>query len=300
MLIYNPAAGKLRRDPQGILQRTTAALANGTPPARLLPTDEPGHAEDLAREAIAEGADLVLVLGGDGTINEAVQGIANTAATLGILPGGTANVLAMELGLGSNLEKAAGRLAKAEPVSIALGKVTPLANGNGAASAPARYFLLMCGAGLDASVLTEVNPKLKAATGKLAYWAAGFAHARKSVPSFEICVDGQPRTCGFALVSRVRNYGGDLEIASHASLRRDDFHVVWFEGKNPLRYMGYMLTVAARQVLKMPGVHEARAQSVEIAVPAPTQIDGEYLGVNRLRVEIQPQALKMLIPPQYR
>ncbi len=300
VLIYNPAAGKLRRDPQGILRRTTAALSSGTSPARLLPTCEPGHAEDLARQAIADGADLILVLGGDGTINEAVQGIANSDATLGVLPGGTANVLAMELGLGANLEKAARRLTQAEPVSIALGKVTPLANGTGAGPADPRYFLLMCGAGLDASILTAVSPSLKAATGKFAYWVAGFAHVSRRVPSFEICVDGQRRTCGFALMSRVRNYGGDLEIASRASLRNDDFHVVWFEGNNPLRYMGYMLTVAARQVLRMPGVHHARARSVEIAIPAPAQIDGEYLGVDRFRVEIQPRALTMLMPTRYR
>src|ERR1700732_3967233 len=117
VLIYNPLAGKLRGNPERILPRTTEALAraNGflaTPP-QLIPTMESGHATDLARDAVAQGADLVLTLGGDGTINEVANGLALTSVPMGILPAGTANVLAMEIGLGSSLERATARLAKA-------------------------------------------------------------------------------------------------------------------------------------------------------------------------------------------
>jgi diacylglycerol kinase family enzyme len=101
VLIYNPAAGALRRNPDRILQRTIAALAHGDIAPQPLPTSAPGHADVLAREAVRQGADLVLVLGGDGTVNEVVQGLIGSNVPLGVLPGGTANVLAMELGLGS-------------------------------------------------------------------------------------------------------------------------------------------------------------------------------------------------------
>ncbi len=240
---------------------------------------------------MAEGADLVLVLGGDGTINEAIQGLANTGVPLGVLPGGTANVAAMELGLGSHLERAAERLGECRAEPVALGRVTWQGG--------SRYFLLMCGVGLDAIIVYDVHAGLKAAAGKLAYYAAGMARIHRRIDLLEVRVEGQPYRCGFALVSRVRNYGGDLEIASRASLRREDFEVVLFEGSNPLRYIWYMLGVATKRVRKMHGVHALHARCVEIATAAPAQVDGEFLGWKPVSIHIVPQALNLLLPPSY-
>ena len=290
VLIYNPAAGALRRNPGRILQRTIAALALGDIAPRPLPTSAPGHADSLAREAVRQGADLVLVLGGDGTINEVVQGLIDSNVPLGVLPGGTANVLAMELGLGSRLEAAAKRLAAFEPRPVALGRIT--------GSFGSRYFLLMAGAGLDANIVYEVSAGLKNAVGKLAYWVAGFAHFFKHVEQLDVRIDGHIHQCGFALISRVRNYGGDLEIASGASLHDDHFEVVLFEGSNPLRYAWYMLNVAARRVQRIRGVHVLRTRQVDILTQAPVQIDGEYLGRQTVSIEIIPGALQLLLPPR--
>ena len=131
VLIYNPTAGRLRHDPQRILQSTTDALVranivgSGTASAglRLAATSGPHDATRIAREAAAAGADLILVLGGDGTINEAVNGMVHSNAALGIFPAGTANVLAMELGLGSRLNKAIERLSNCSPRRVSLGRV---------------------------------------------------------------------------------------------------------------------------------------------------------------------------------
>jgi YegS/Rv2252/BmrU family lipid kinase len=289
VLIYNPTAGALRRNPQVILQRTIAALAQGGLSPHHLATSEPGHAESLAREAVEQGADLVLVLGGDGTINEAVQGLAFSNVPLGVLPGGTANVLAMELGLGSRLERAAHRLAAFEPCPVALGRIT--------GSFGTRYFLLMSGAGLDAVIVYKVSAGFKRAAGKLAYWAAGLGRFASSVDQLQVSVDARVHQCGFALISRVRNYGGDLEIASGASLRSDDFEVVLFEGSNPLRYAWYMLGVAAKRVQSMRGVRSFRARQIDIVTAAPVQVDGEYLGRLPVSIEIVPGALQLLLPP---
>jgi len=135
---------------------------------------------------------------------------------------------------------------------VALGRIT--------GSFGSRYFLLMAGAGLDANIVYEVSAGLKNAAGKLAYWVAGFARFFQRVDQLEVRVDQKVHQCGFALVSRVRNYGGDLEIASGASLHDDHFEVVLFEGSNPLRYAWYMLNVAAKRVQRLPGVHVLRAQ----------------------------------------
>jgi diacylglycerol kinase (ATP) len=272
------------------------ARANIAP--RLLPTDSAGHATELARDAVARGADLILVLGGDGTINEVVNGIANTAAVLGVLPGGTANVLSMELGLGSRLERAAERLARCVERKISLGKLVH-------ADGSSRYFLLMGGVGLDASIVNVVDPGLKARTGKLAYWLAGLSKIADRVEQFTARIDGIEMRCGFALVSRVRNYGGDLEIASGASLLSDEFEIVLFEGSHPLRYSGYMLGVGARCVQLLPGVNTLRAKAAEFCAGAslkgiPVQIDGESEGLLPARFEIAPAALTLLVPETYK
>jgi diacylglycerol kinase family enzyme len=115
----------------------------------------------------------------------------------------------------------------------------------------------------------------------------------------QLRIDGESIACGFALASRIRNYGGDLEIASGASLRKTDFEVVVFEGQNPLRYGLYMLAVAVRQVQKLPGVHTRRATTVQILTAGPSQVDGEYYGREVLTIEAVPDALTLLIPPKY-
>ena len=212
---------------------------------------------------------------------------------LGILPGGTANVLANELGLGNALERAIARLSPCEERRIAAGKLcTPFRD--------PRYFLLMAGAGLDATIVTKVNPALKARAGKLAYWAAGLSQFFSTVGQFQATIDGHQSQHGFALVSRVRNYGGDMEIASNASLLNNDFEVVLFDGSNPLRYAAYMTAVTLRQVKSMPGVRSVRTQRIEFSGSAHLQIDGEYAGRLPASLEIAPDALTLLIPPAYR
>jgi len=184
------------------------------------------------------------------------------------------------------------RLAQCVERRIAVGKFV-----NGGAP---RYFLAMGGAGLDAKIVYDLSPTLKARAGKLAYWLSGFGHVTESVRNFEAHINGDRYRCGFALASRVRNYGGDLEIARGASLVRDDFEVVLFEGTNPLRYLGYMTGVGLKLAQKMPGVHTIHAQRVELSGDAHVQIDGEYAGRMPGRFEIVQDALTMLVPPGYR
>jgi YegS/Rv2252/BmrU family lipid kinase len=259
----------------------------------LAPTSAPGDATAIARDSVANGADLILVLGGDGTINEAVNGMVHSKAALGIIPAGTANVLAMELGLGSGLDRAVQRLSQSVEHRVSVGKIV------NSHDAP-RYFLAMAGAGLDAKIVYDLNPALKARAGKLAYWLSGFGHIAEQVGNFDARINGDVYRCGFALASRVRNYGGDLEIASGASLIRDDFEIVLFEGSNPLRYMWYMMGVGMRRVQGMHGVHTVRAKQVDMTGDVHLQVDGEYAGRLPARFEIVPGALTLLIPPSYK
>jgi len=259
-----------------------------------LATDAAGHASELARGAVAGGADLVLVLGGDGTIHEAANGMIPSRVPLGILPGGTANVLSNELGLGNRLERAAARLGNCVERRIGVGQC------RGGPDFPSRYFVMMAGVGLDASIVAKVNHQWKARAGKLAYWAAGFGEFFRPVGQFQVSVNGEQRQCGFALVSRVRNYGGDMEIASGASLLSGDFEVVLFRGSNPLRYAIYLTAVMLRQAQSMPGVQTLRAKRVEFSGEAHVQCDGEYGGRLPASFEMVPDALTLLVPADYR
>ena len=276
-----------------ILQRTIDALKSIGIAATPLPTDAAGHASELARDAVARGADLVLVLGGDGTINEVANGLIPSQVPLGILPGGTANVLCNELGFGNRVERAVERLGRCVERRIAVGRCY---GGEGAA----RYFIMMGGVGLDASIVAKVNPQWKAKSGKLAYWAAGFGAFFGRVGQFQVSIDGERRQCGFALVSRVRNYGGDMEIAGGASLLSDDFEVVLFKGSNPLRYAAYMVAVLLRQAQSMPGVRTLRTKRIEFSGEAHLQFDGEYGGRLPASFDMAPDAVTLLAPPGYK
>lgn len=293
VLIYNSAAGKLRRNPQRILHRTIEALERAGVHPRLAPTSGPGDATRLAAIAVAEGADLILALGGDGTINEIINGMAGSAVPLAVLPAGTANVVATELRLSRRPERAAVQFENLIERRIALGRLLRT-------DGSSRYFLSMAGAGLDARIVFDLHPGLKLRTGKLAYWLSGFGQIVRRVENLKVKLDGRIYQCGFALASRVRNYGGDLQIARGASLLRDEFEVVMFEGSNPLRYAWYMLGVSVRQVQAMPGVHTFPARRVELAGDLHVQVDGEYAGRLPVSLEIAPAALTLLMPANYR
>ena len=261
-------------------------------------TTGPGTAADLARRAIEQEADLILVAGGDGTINEAVNGMVHSGVPLGILPAGTANVLANELGIGKTMERAAASVGEWAPERVAVGLI------DRSADEGPRHFLLMAGAGLDADIVYHLALGVKAALGKAAYWIGGFAKVGRLLPEFTVEVEGRIFRAGFALASRVRNYGGDLEIALGASLLDDQFELVLFEGSNSFAYLKYMLGVAAHRHPRMRGITTLRTRrAVFSASPqgkVHLQVDGEYAGFAPARVEIVPNALTLLVPHQFR
>ena len=295
-LIYNPFAGVIRRGGAKRLERAIAALRDAGHSVVTHATDGPGAASRIAAGLIARGADLILVAGGDGTINETLNGMAGAATPLAVLPAGTANVLGHELGLGSNMEQVAGRIGSYEPLRVSLGLLRP-------SGAPPRHFLMFAGAGLDARIASEVNQDLKHRTGKLAYWVASFRLAGKRLAEFDYHSGDFTRRCGFVLASRVRNYGGDLEIARGASLLRPDFETVLMEGAAVARYLKYFVGVVTHTLPRMRGATIAAARSIELSAPSgdqvPIEVDGELAGHLPATIEIVDQALTLLVPGKY-
>jgi diacylglycerol kinase family enzyme len=250
----------------------------------------------MALEAVQQGADLVIAAGGDGTINETAEGLVHTAIPLGILPAGTANVLATELGLGS-WRQAAGRMSECHAQRIAAGRLTC------DSGRVTRHFLLMAGVGLDAGIVYRVNAALKARTGKLAYWVAGWSLLGRQLPEFTVESDGQNARCSFVLASRVRNYGGNFEIARETSLLDDRFEMVSFEGPSTFRYVKYFAALVLGRHQRMRGVSVTRPVRAAFSCPEDrriyVQIDGEFAGHLPATIEIVPDALTLLVPPEY-
>ncbi|MEB3220691.1 MAG: diacylglycerol kinase family protein [Candidatus Sericytochromatia bacterium] len=162
VVIYNPVAGsgpgKVRVELEAVRERFAAAgwRCGG------IATQQAGDGTEAARLALASGADMVVAMGGDGTINEVVQALAGQSVPLGIIPTGTINILALELGLPMEPMAAVDALARGTPRTIDLGR----ANG--------RFFTIMIGIGYDAQATLNLLPELKAWTGPLAYWVAAF------------------------------------------------------------------------------------------------------------------------------
>jgi len=296
VVIYNPASGKLRRNPR-LIQRTIQALGDQGIDARAEPTTGPGAAADIARKAVDRDVDLILAAGGDGTINEVINGVIPSLVPVGIVPAGTANVLACELGVGTRYVPAIQNLEGYVSERIAVGLLT---TGNG----ERRYFLLMAGVGLDAQIVYDLSPGLKSVAGKFAYWVGGFKHLTRRVGQFDVRMNDEAHRCGFALASRVRNYGGDLTIAGGANILEDDFELVLFEGRNPARYAVYFLGVVAGILPRMRGITVERTQKIELSASGDSrvyvQVDGEYAGRLPASIEIVPDALSLLMPADFR
>ena len=262
-----------------------------------LATNGRGSAGDLARQCVAGGADLILVAGGDGTVNEVINGMAHSNVPLGVLPCGTANVLANEVGLGRP-DRVAARLSGLVPARISLGLLVSEAD------RLQRHFLLMAGAGFDALIVHKVDEKMKTVVGKGAYWVAGISQIGARLPEFNVDVDDRRYRASFALASRVCNYGGDLEIARNVSLLDHDFELVLFEGTSTLPYIRYFLGVVANRLAHVKGVTVLHARAVRFSAPDAegpiyVQADGELVGSLPLTVSIVPRALTLLVPPKY-
>jgi YegS/Rv2252/BmrU family lipid kinase len=292
VLIYNPRAGQLKNGGAQRLDRAAELLRSFGHNVAMVQTDGPRSAGTLAANAIRAGCDLIIAAGGDGTISEVIDGMANSHVPLAVLPAGTANVLAHEVGLSRDLAAAARQIQTCTAERVPLGRIE---TGTGP-----RHFLLMAGAGFDAQIIQGLDMWWKDRLGKLSYFLAGVGHLGQRLPELEVVIDWQAHRCTFALISKVRNYGGDFEIASEVSLQDDSFEVVLFEDPNSWRYLGYLAGVVTRRLAQDPGVTFSRASSVGLRAVGGEQVylqaDGELIGSLPATITMVPDALTILLP----
>jgi diacylglycerol kinase (ATP) len=295
-LIANPNAGRGGTRRAAETARFCESLKRHGVETEVVLTRAPDDATRLAREAVAEGVREIVVSGGDGTINEALQSIVGTSARLGVFPSGTANVLARELALPFDAERAASVIARGTVRKVYAG----LARDE--TTRASRYFILMAGVGLDASVVKRVRPRLKRRVGEAAFWFSGLSHLADWQPvPFDVEIGGETFPATFAAIGNGARYGGDLSITPRARLDAPEFEVCVINSRSRLCYL-QLLTHAMRAggvAEDRRGVRYLRATRVRaVGDGVLVQADGELIGTLPMTFEIVPRPVELIAPPE--
>ncbi len=293
-LISNPNAGRGGRRRAAEVERFCALLRQRGIEVETLTTNAPGDATRLAAASVREGVGEVIVSGGDGTINEALQGLVGGRVRLGIWPAGTANVLARELRLPFDAQGAADVIARGRTRRIYAGAATEEASG------ARRFFFLMAGVGLDASVVERVRPRLKRRVGEGAFWVSGLGHLVRWRPvPFSVEIEGETYPATFAAFGRAPHYGGDISVTPGARLDEPEFEICIVNSHSRLRFLQLLAHGLRREGLRreLPGVRYVRATRARATGEARMQVDGELTGRLPVTFEIAPEAVEVIAPP---
>ena len=304
LLIYNPTSGRKRHRRFVEVEHAAATLNKAGIRTELAPTHGPNSATEIARLAVEQRRGMVIACGGDGTVNEVVNGLAGSEVPMALLPAGTANILAKELRIPWDIPQAARLISGGKIRRVALGQVAP-PNGNGSLS-PAipkggRYFLCVAGAGPDGAIVNGVNSELKKRTGVLAYWAEGFRQlVSYGFPEMKIRSNGSEHRATTVVVGRTVNYGGPFKITTGASLYEDSFEILTNSMKSRLGYVSCLPALLTGKLRNLNGIEAWKATEVvcESATgePAFAQVDGEPVGPLPLVFRVVPDALSLVTP----
>ena len=290
-IIFNPTA---RGDKARNFRKHLDGLAAR---ATLKPTSAPGGAQPLAAEAVREGYELIVAAGGDGTVNEVLNGIGDvpdafSRVRLGVLPLGTVNVLAYELGIPSNLSGACKVLESNRERVIDLPQIEFTASG------AARLFTQMAGFGWDARAVQLVDWPLKKKIGRFAYVWAALKAAAEPLPQITVSDGTRSLTGPFVIVGNGRFYAGRWSLCPEAAWDDGLLEVTVF----PRTTWGALLrgggAIIINRLRALGGVQFLRGPVLELTSPqpAPIQADGEYVGTTPARCSLRPRTLRIVVP----
>ncbi len=317
LVIHNPMAGRRRRArfwaALELLERDGHDLS-------LRPTEAPGDASAFARNVGPDAADLVVAAGGDGTINEVINGLVAPGRPaslpplpLAIVPLGTSNVLAAEIGLAKTPAAVARAIREAVLCRVSLGRIT----GTGVAAA-GRYFILMAGAGPDGHAVAGVDPALKRRYAQGAYLWSGLRQVLISRRRrYVVEVDGEAHEAAWVVVAKAGRYGGPFVMAARARLDQPRFEVCLFAEGGVWPAARYGSALALGRLAGSPGFKSVLGRRVRIAAAAPApdapaadsvaesvaesgaeplQADGEDVARLPVEIEVVPDALDLVVP----
>lgn len=292
-VIFNPAArGNKARRFRRFLNELSQQCA-------LKATTGPGDARRLAQAAVATGYDIIAAAGGDGTVNEVLNGIGDEPdgfqrARLGVLPLGTVNVFARELKIPARLEGAWQVLKRGKETRIDLGRADFSDEGKPAQ----RYFMQLGGAGLDARAIELVSWKLKKTAGPLAYVVAGLQALVEKQTVISVSADGKKIEGELALLGNGKLYGGPFDIFPGANLSDGLLDACVFPRVNLSGLLKLAPGLLLRKKLAEHHVQRLRATKMEVAsaMPAGFELDGEWIGYLPATFSLEQKKLRIVIP----
>jgi len=293
VVVLNPAAGRgtgaRRREDLEALLAAEAATRRCPFAWRILETRAPGDAARLARAAAADGADLLVAAGGDGTLSEVVNGIAGSGVRLGIVPLGTGNDFARELGVHASLGRSVHTLIHGVPRRVDLGR------------AGDRWFINVAGCGFDAAVAARVNRGFRRLRGTTAYLAAVCLELCRLRPTgIAVAVDDRTIEMRGLLCAMANSpsYGGGMRIAPDARIDDGLLDVFLLAEAGRLEFLRAFPRVFRGAHVNHPKVTLLRARrvAVETASPLPVLIDGEVWGTTPMQCHVVPGAIEVMAP----
>ena len=287
IIVFNPVAGRRRAH---LLWRVLDVLVANGIRLDLAETHRAGHAEALAREAARRGEQMVVAAGGDGTIAEVANGLMGTPARLGVIPLGTANVLAHELGLPF--------APKSVAAALAFGRTRTLWPGQANGPDGVRLFVQMLGVGFDAHVVHNLPFPLKKVFGKGAYVMQSMRELmRYKFPSIRLRIDDAETEAASVIISKGRLYGGRFRLAMDAVPSDPGFSVVLFDRTGAAAAMMYGAALPLNLLGRAPGVRHIRARRIDFLQNAvvPAQTDGDRAGWAPLWVSDAPGPIQVVM-----
>ena len=292
-VIFNPAArGNKARRFRHFLNELSQQCS-------LKATTGPGDARRFAHAATSIGYDIIAAAGGDGTVNEVLNGIGDepdgfAKTRLGVLPLGTVNVFARELKIPLRLEQAWKVLKRARETKIDLGCVDFVDEGRPAR----RHFMQLAGAGLDARAIELVSWKLKKNAGPVAYVVAGLQALAEKQPRLTVRAGGEKLEGELVLLGNGKFYGGPFEIFPGADLGNGRLDVCVFPSVNVASLLGHAPGFLVRRKLSEPKVRRLRADKFELTseTPAAFELDGEWVGNLPATFSVEPRKLRVVVP----
>ena len=283
-LIANPVSGGNARSRIQLARETLQRLGAEV---ELSLTAARGDARRAASQAVSEGYDRIVAAGGDGTLNEVINGVASPELPIAFLPLGTVNVFALEAGIPLQIETACAIALQGVPRRITLGRI----NGE--------LFLLMASAGWDAAAVAGVRPGLKKRLGRLAYaLSAVEALLFRTPPALQLQLPDGRNLSGFgAVVSNCRYYGGSYVVTPDASMFKEDLEVCLLCHGSRTALLRFAVSLALKRPLRAPLVQVLTVDGVRIkGEGVAVQVDGDDFGCLPVRIEAVRRAVTMVLP----
>jgi diacylglycerol kinase (ATP) len=313
LLLYNPASGIRKERRRADVDAVMKVLREAGVEVRANTSGGPEATLEQVRQAIADGLDTVLACGGDGTINDVLQGVASSHMALGIIPVGTANTLAHDIGLPLHPVKAARALLTAVPLRLSAGQVA-FQGFDGKTST--RHFTVAVGVGVDAHLFYKLNAIVKSRMGMTAYYAKAtglwLTHKMQFFDAEYVdaeTAETRAESVSELLAVRITKFGGVLrEFAPGASLKREDHRLVLFKTASRWLYLAYIARSLLGAPWRVPKIELQTSRRILCRASQPyastsdrifVEADGELVGTIPAEITVVQDAFTLLVPPAF-